>query len=230
MSDVQTADCGFAAQTIRSAAAAAVAVAVRNLWDLQWPPKTASARHFTGNAKRKREEKEETASFVHCQPPPTEADDRASRRCDGSHCDKLCMNNTVLYSTLVHGNEEDEAAEAVMRRLRLSFAGKRKAAFCQQAKVIQSSLAVVVAEPSHDLEWAACYRHESNTVEESEAELLDSNKMLSAVARRSRAEGVGIGWCAARREGGSAKYFYWTRFRLCLFPFDLSLPPQKAAS
>jgi hypothetical protein len=89
------------------------------------PPRVISL----GMQKEKERKKRKLPHFVHCQPPPTEADDRASRRCDGSHCDKLCMNNTVLYSTLVHGNEEDEAAEAVMRRLRLSFAGKRKAAF-----------------------------------------------------------------------------------------------------
>ncbi|KAI3479341.1 hypothetical protein L1887_58625 [Cichorium endivia] len=38
--------------------------------ETMWPPKRASARHFTGNArKRKREEKEETASF--CALPTT---------------------------------------------------------------------------------------------------------------------------------------------------------------
>ncbi|KAI3479340.1 hypothetical protein L1887_58624 [Cichorium endivia] len=132
------------------------------------------------------------------------------------------MHEQYLYS-IVHSCME---TRRMKRRKRSCVAfgsllpARGRLHFCQQAKVIQSSLAVVVAEPSHDLKRAACYRHESNTEEESEAELLDSNKMLSAVARRSRAEGVGINrlvCCASR--GRLGQVFLLDAFSTLPLPF-----------
>ncbi len=201
------------------------AVAVRNLWDFAEAAQTGLPPRVILLGMQKKREKETRSSWaLHCQPPPTEADGRRIR---------VVTAATVTSYAWTAGSCMETRRMVRRRRSCVAFGsllpGRGRLHFASKPKSFNNlfSFPVVVAEPSHILKSATCYRRRSNIIFDTEARLLDLSTQRGRGAFALRKGWGSAGQLAARREGGSAKYFYSTRFRLCLFPSDLSLPTQS---